>query len=83
MRPSNRRRFGYSGSESHEPEIARVVAGIRSPRPVKVVAFSDGQVNGRFDRLYLEAAWPSIEGDIRSLKLMALCDTSSAAIRAT
>lgn len=74
LRPSNRQRFGLVDPKAMNREIARVVAGIRSPRPVKVVAFSDGQVNGRFDRLYLRGSEPSIEGDIRSLRLMSLCD---------
>ena len=74
LNPQNRQRYGLVDLKAMNQEISRVVAGVQSQRPVKLVAFSDGQVDGRFDRKYMRSAQPTIDGDIRTLKLISLCD---------
>ena len=74
LRPDVRELFGIVDPQAMGREVGDLRARIRSGKPVRVVAFSDGPVQGDFDRIYQREASPSLAGDIGALRLMSLCD---------
>lgn len=74
--PYFREMVGVAKLPNQLTELRRVVQQFKkrsTGKPIRVVAFSDGEIKGEFDRIYMRPQGATLDDDIRTMRTMSLC----------